>query len=250
MTGHGYVSGANPEQLRFGAICGVVGVAVQIVMDRLHPHEADPNNSVAAFREYSMSDNWVAVHIGQLIGTLLIALALWSLYRSLAGQAGFPGSLADIGAITTIALSTIFAVLMAVDGVALKGAIDAWVAAPPAEERSAFLIADTVRWVEKGLVAFFQLINGVALLSLGLSVVLSGRRGRWLGWFGTIGGVGFLATGILVAHTGFAGVAGLPYLPTLVFVLGNSVQLWRRAALSTPEGEQKDGLLGGDGKVA
>ncbi len=39
-------------------------------------------------------------------------------------------------------------VLQAVDGVALKQAVDAWVSAPDAEEAARFASAETVRWLE------------------------------------------------------------------------------------------------------
>jgi hypothetical protein len=62
--------------LRLGAVLGLLGFVVQIVMDRLHPHRVAPNDSVNVFREYAGSDIWTAVHIGQFVGTLLIVLSL------------------------------------------------------------------------------------------------------------------------------------------------------------------------------
>ena len=47
--------GVDRALLRLGAIVGVVGVVLQVVMDRLHPHRVDPNNSAAVFREYAES---------------------------------------------------------------------------------------------------------------------------------------------------------------------------------------------------
>src|SRR5687768_10044623 len=69
--------------LRLGAAAGVSGVVLQIAMALLHPSHADPNDSVAAFREYAASDLWTAVHIGQFVGTVLIALGLLAFARTM-----------------------------------------------------------------------------------------------------------------------------------------------------------------------
>lgn len=62
--------------LRIGAVAGMLGVVLQVALDRLHPPQADPNDSLAAFREYAGSSDWTAVHLGQYLDVLLIALAL------------------------------------------------------------------------------------------------------------------------------------------------------------------------------
>lgn len=57
--------------LRLGAAFGALGVVLQIITDRLHPHRVDPNDSAAVFREYATSDIWTAVHIGQFAWNLV-----------------------------------------------------------------------------------------------------------------------------------------------------------------------------------
>ncbi|GAA3510714.1 hypothetical protein [Georgenia daeguensis] len=47
-------------------------------------------------------------------------------------------------------VAAVFAVQMAVDGVALKGAVDTWVNAAEADRQAAFVAAEAVRWTEKG----------------------------------------------------------------------------------------------------
>ena len=41
--------------LRLGATLGALGVVMQIVMDRLHPHAVDPDNSTAVFRDIALA---------------------------------------------------------------------------------------------------------------------------------------------------------------------------------------------------
>ncbi len=223
----------NPALLRVGALAVVSGVAVEVVMQFLHPSKADPNDSVAAFEEYAHSSIWADVHIGQFAGTLLIVLGLVALSRALSRQPGLPGALAIVGGVTAILVAAVFAVQMAVDGVALKGAIDAWTHAAPADKAAAFQVADGIRWIEKALSSFFHLVNGATLLALGLSMALGRAYPRWLGWIGAIAGIGFLAGGRTVAHTGFSAQAGtvlqVALLLSLVFMIGSSVAMWRRS---------------------
>jgi hypothetical protein len=128
----------------------------------------------------------------------------------------------------------VFAVQMAVDGVALRGSIDAWLAAPPAQRDAAFLVANAIRDLEKGLSGFFHLLNGLALLTLGTAVASSRIYPRWLGIFGVLAGVGFMSGGVVTAHTGFSPEAGTVLSPALiaglVFVVGTCMSMARRSS--------------------
>jgi Domain of unknown function (DUF4386) len=220
--------------LRLGAVAGTLGIVLQVVMDRLHPHGVDPNDSAAVFREYAGSHDWTWVHIGQFAGTLLIIVGLIALARSLSRQAGVAGALGVVGAVTGMLVAAVFAVQMAVDGVALKAAIDAWTGASGADQAAAFQVAESVRWTEKGLGGFFQMVEGVTLLTLGLSVALGRRYPRWLGWVGVVTGVGIIAGGTMTAHSGFSAAAGLILTPATVllavFLVGIFIVMWRRSA--------------------
>src|SRR3954453_24015971 len=168
--------------MRIGAITGVAGIAVQVAMNFLHPSHADTKKSLQVFEEYSHSTNWPGVHIGQFLGTFLIALSLIALARVLSRQRGLPGALARVGPVTAVMLATIFPVQMAVDGVALRSTIETWASATGAEKTSAFQVAEGIRALEKALSAFFHLNNGFTLLALGVSVALGHLYARWLGW--------------------------------------------------------------------
>ena len=77
-------------------------------------------------------------------------------------------------AVMAVVSAAVFAVQMAIDGVALKAAIDAWEAASStADATAAYRVAESVRSVEKGLSALFNLVNGLTLLSLGAGLCSS-----------------------------------------------------------------------------
>lgn len=216
--------------MRLGAAAGMTGVVGQLVLELfLHPSGADPNDSAAAFREYAASTSWTAVHLGQFAAFFLVSIALIALATRLRSHGGRAAGLAVVGALAVAVATAVFGVQMAVDGVALKHAVDAWTrAAPGGAQEAAFLVADGVRSIEKGLSALFHFSNGVALLLLGGAVATSCRR-PWLGWIGAAAGFGFLAGSWATAQTGFSSQASTILLPTgvlaLIFVIGVSASM-------------------------
>src|SRR6476646_12100124 len=228
----GGLPGPDRPMTRFAAAAGVLGVLVVVAMDQLHPGKAPPNDSAASFLEYSRSSTWTAVHIGQCTGALLLSLMLLTVARLGAVRRGAVGVLASVGGLAAVLYAAVFAVQMAVDGVALKGAVHRWVTATGAgEKQAAFLTASALRDLEKGLAGFFQLLGGTSLLALGLSIAIGGLLPRWLGWVAVVAGAGLVAGGVLTAHTGFSSAASAvllgPSVLLLVFVLGASVPMWR-----------------------
>src|ERR687895_97565 len=112
----------RPERtlLRIGAALAVSGIVLLVLSGFLHPAQADPGNSAAAFQEYSASDLWIAVHLIQFFSALFILGALVALYRSIVREQGTATALAWLGVASAVASIAVAAVLQAVDGIALK----------------------------------------------------------------------------------------------------------------------------------
>jgi hypothetical protein len=223
----------SPTQLRLGTAALVTGLLSQIPLGAMHPHRENANDSVAAFHEYARSGDWVLVHLGQFLGLTLATIGLVAMATSLGRHRGVASFLGLAAAVMAVVSAAVFAVQMAVDGVALKAAIDAWEAASStADATTAFRVAESVRSVEKGLSALFNLVNGLTLLSLGAGLSLGGGRGRRLGWIAAVAGVGFVAVGFLTARTGFSHEATSVALPAtgalLVFAVGMTFAGWRQ----------------------
>jgi hypothetical protein len=226
---------AAPERatLRLGAIAGILGIAAQIWLSGLHAGRTDPNLSPQVFLEYAASGSWTLVHIGQYVGTFLIVLALVVLFRSMRRETGPAAAFATVGIVAATMVLAVFAVQMAVDGVALRETIAAWVTAPEIQKPAAFYVADGVRWIEKGLSAFFHLNNGTTLVALGLAVALGTTYARWLGVVGVAAGVAIIAGGVVAAQTGFspeaAQILGPASIGAAVFLVGICISMWRHA---------------------
>jgi hypothetical protein len=185
-----------------------------------HPTGAEDHH-VAIFKKYAASDAWEATHLAEFM-LILVALAwLLVLCRALRPQAPYLTLLAS-GAL--IASAATWAVLQAVDGVTLKQAVDAWVAAPGAEKATRFADAETVRWIEWGLQASFRVLLGVAFLLVGAATV-SRLVPTWLGMLLGVAGLLSVIVGVSVAYagleSGFQDAVGIALqLVVLAFVVG------------------------------
>lgn len=216
---------------RTGGIAAVVGALTLLVATLLHPMSANPNDPSAAFAEYAADSIWIASHLGQFLGILILGAALAAL--SLTMDAGRPAAWGRIGALGAAAGVAATAALQAVDGVALKVMVDRWAAATGDAQVRAFEGAFVVRQIEIGLASMVSLLFGLTILVFGVAMLSSRRFPRWLGWVGIAGGVGNVAAGVAQAHTGFSGLAMSVSMTAssvlLVWAVALGVAMWRLA---------------------
>jgi hypothetical protein len=216
-----------------GAACAMGGSGLLLLGTFLHPMGADPHQSVAAFTEYAADPLWVASHLTQLAGIALMIAALLILAKQL--EAGSSDMWSRLGAAGAIASLAVAAALQAVDGIALKVMVDAWAAASAAQKEITFQVAFAVRQVEVGLASMFSLLMGLTVTVYGLALVAGRTYPKWMGGLAIIGGVPTAVGGVVMAHTGFSGMAmainmvASPIL--LAWMLALGVLMWRRRGL-------------------
>ena len=160
--------------LRLSAVLLVAGLLLSLAAGQLHPARENPNDHPAVFAEYAADPGWTAVHLGQFAGMALIVAGLLALYFSLDLPPGTTGWVARLGAVSSSIALGLYAVLQAVDGVALKRAVDAWVAAPEAEKAARFASAEAVRWLEEAVRSYQDILLGLAFVLLGAALVRIG----------------------------------------------------------------------------
>ena len=158
---------ANRLTTRVGAVLFLLGLVLLVISTELHPAHENPMDNPAVFREYAQSDLWVAVHLGQWVGFLLVVGGLVALSFSLAIREDAAAAVARFGLAAAVTTGASFTILQAVDGIALKRAVDAWANAPPDQQVAAFAAAEAIRWIEIG-------VNSLAFSLVGLSLVLYG----------------------------------------------------------------------------
>ncbi len=189
---------------RIGGVSAIVGAVVLFAATMLHPMEAQPGNAPAAFAEYALDRHWVATHLGQLLGVVLMASGMVALsWKLRAGRAGAWALLAGLLAVASVSLA---GALQAVDGVALKVMVDRWVEAASGRE-VVFEAAFGVRQIEVGLASLMAMFFGLTVLLYGVALLLSPLGPGWLGVFGVLAGAGTLSASIVQAHAGFSDLA-------------------------------------------
>src|SRR5919106_821124 len=127
---HETTSQSERPLLRIGSITFLTGLAIFIISTTVfHAGREDPTNHPLVFAEYANSSTWIAAHIGQFVGDILIfAGGFVALFRLLVQSESMTtvSVLAWIGFTTAIIAASTVSILQAVDGIALKRAVDSW----------------------------------------------------------------------------------------------------------------------------
>jgi len=222
---------ADRPLLRLSATLLFVGELLSLLVGLLHPSHENPNNHSAVFAEYATSTNWTAVHLGQFVGMAVIIAGLLVLFFALnvhAGTAGWAGRFAAVSAVVALAL---YGVLQAVDGVALKQAVDAWASAPVAEKAARFASAESIRWMEWAVRSYHSFLFGLALVLFAAAIVGTARIPRLIGYLMGLSGLTYLVQGWILGSEGFSATNTIPQLLAYLFVFAWSIWLlilaWR-----------------------
>lgn len=223
---------------RMGTVAFIVGIVVFFGSTAFHASREDPTDHPSVFAEYAESDTWIAAHIGQFAGGMLITAGFVALYRFLQAktQSGTVSALALLGLITAIITAGVIAILQAVDGISLKMAVDSWAAAPAEEKMAAFRVAEGIRWTEIGINSIFRILQGSTAIIFSIAIMIrSGPLPRWVGGVGLFAGVTTIVAGLNVAYVGFAATLGGISIAILssyfAWIVIMGVYMWRRGAL-------------------
>ena len=137
--------------------------------------------------------------------------------------------IAAAGAIASLALA---AALQAVDGIALKNMVDAWAAAPASQKEGIFHAAFAVRQIEIGLASMLSLAWGLTTTMYGVALLGDERYPKWFAGVAIVGGVPTMVAGVVMAYTGFSGLAMAINMPAnlllLLWMLALGGLMWRR----------------------
>lgn len=189
-------------QLTAAGLLILIGAITNTIVSSFHPSEQDPNNHPAVFAEYAASTDWIWVHYGQFAAVLLLLSGFVVLHKVAAG--GSPRIVDQLAFVAILMSAAALTVLQAVDGVALKHAVDAWAAATGPEQIARFGDAETVRWLEWGVNSFFYSLVGLMVGLFGLAIVTRTVVPRWLGWSAVLCGLGLIINAVPVGFRGFA----------------------------------------------
>jgi hypothetical protein len=229
------------KALRLSAVLLLVGFTLYVVAGLLHPGREPANNHRAVFAEYASSASWTAVHLGQFAAMAVVIAGLLVLYFALDVRTGNSAWCARLGAVSAAVALGLYGVLQAVDGVALKQAVDAWASAPEAEKAARFASAETIRWLEWGTRSYQTFMFGLTLILLGSAAALTARLPRPLGYLMVLSGLAYVAQGWVLGSEGFSATNTFAILAGYVLILAWIIWLlvvaWRmKESIAAPAG--------------
>lgn len=225
--------------LRMGSVAFLAGIVIFMVSTiGFHAGTRNPMDNPAVFAVYAQSDPWIAAHIGQFAGLMLIyAGGFVALHRLLVkSESGIASALAWFGLVTAILVASTYAILQAVDGIAQKLATSSWYAIPPSstagsqeeEKAIAFRVAEGIRWTEIGINSYFRMLQGAVGIIFGVAIAKSALS-RWIGAVGIAVGIVSIAAGVVTAYIGFSEPVSNIWAVTLylwIIILG--IFMWRK----------------------
>jgi hypothetical protein len=227
------LQGSNTDYklLRLSATLLVVGEVLSILVGLLHPDHEIANSHTAVFAEYASSSTWTAVHLGQFAGMAIIIAGLLTLFFAFNVRSGLSGWAGRLGVVAASVSLALYGLLQAVDGVALKQAVDAWASAPESEKVARFASAEVIRWLEWGSRSYQTLMLGVSLLLFATLVVGLARIPRPIGYLMALSGIAYLAQSWVLGSEGFSANNSLPTLLSYIAFIVWSIWLlliaWR-----------------------
>jgi hypothetical protein len=215
--------------LRFSAILLVVGVVMFILVTVLFHPGGIPNDDAGTFRVYANSTYWYLVHALQFAGNVIIVLGLLALFSGLNVKSGPVGVLNRFAAYSAVASLAAFAAVYAVDGIALREAIDAWLNAPPPTQSAYFAVAEGLRVLEWGVRSFSDYLTGLSLVLFATVIMLTARISRPVGIIMGLTGLGFIVRGYTYGLTITTGLYSNP--PAInealtIFVIDLGLLVW------------------------
>jgi len=207
-----------------------VGQLLYIVVTQFHAG-GDANNHRAIFAVYAGSGIWTAVHLAQFASMAILLAGLYALFGTLDAWAGTPTWVGRFGTAAAVTALALYGALQAVDGVALKQAVNAWASAPEAERAARFASAEAIRWLEWGMRSYHDFALGLALLLGAASVLRTTPIPRAMAYLMGLSGLTYLVQGWVAGSEGFSlsqSVAiVLAWVLSLAWMIWMVVVAWR-----------------------
>ncbi|TPI74655.1 hypothetical protein [Mesorhizobium sp. B2-8-9] len=189
--------------LRLSASLLLVGQILYVIVTLFHAG-GDANNHPVIFEGYAASGAWAVVHVAQFACTAILLAGLLTLFFGLNLQGETARWTGRFGAVLTVVSFALCGVVLAVDGVALKQAVLAWVKAPEAEKAARFATAEAIRWLEWGTRSYAAFALGLAFVLLAVTVARTAKIPRPIAYLMALSGLAYWVQGWTAGSDGFS----------------------------------------------
>jgi hypothetical protein len=191
------------EALRLSATLLLVGQVLYIVVTLFHTG-GEANNHHAIFAAYAASMIWTAVHAMQFLCMAVFLAGLFALFFALDVPTATARWAGRFGAAMTVVTLALCGAVLAVDGVALKQAVNAWESAPETEKAARFAAAELARWLEWGMRSYENFTLGLAVILFAVAIARTKWMPRPIAYLMGLSGIAYLAQGWTAGMEGFS----------------------------------------------
>ncbi|HZT69320.1 MAG TPA: hypothetical protein VFC10_06190 [Terriglobia bacterium] len=190
------------RSLRLSGTLMLAGQLLYIIVTLFHAG-GDANNHHDIFAIYAANAIWTTVHLAQFAAMAILLAGLFALFFALDNQARPARWAARFGAATTVATLALYGVVQAVDGVALKQAVNAWANAPETEKAARFATAEALRWLEWGTRSYQNFALAFAFLLFAAALARTAGMPRLVASLMALSSLTYVAQGWIGATEGF-----------------------------------------------
>jgi hypothetical protein len=184
---------ADRKLLLFSAVLLLDGEVVYQVAQQFHAGSGITANEV--FASYAASPSWALVHEAQFAGSAMVLFGLLALFFALKATSGLVGVVNRFAAASAVAALAFFGAVYAVDGIALKQAVDAWVSAPASQQPVFYAVVQGIRGVEWAMRGYVDFTAGLSLVLFAIVIASTARISRPIGYIMGLSGLAYIAQG-------------------------------------------------------
>jgi len=194
---------AQQTLIRIGALSSIVGAIIFMFANIAHPRSPNIEVNQAQIETVANSSIWLTDHLLLFLGGFLLLGGFVAIQRSITSGVG--AAWAQLGYVSAIVSTSVWTVLMAVDGITSKVVHSAWATAPLAEKATALRIADMMENIDIGIFSLYIVVFfGITFILYGLAVAQSDTYPQWLGWVAVVLAVACLVVGVVQVYTGLS----------------------------------------------
>jgi hypothetical protein len=197
------VTAPRGKLLRLSAWLLLAGQVLYVAITLFHAG-GPANDHQVIFAAYAASASWTAVHVAQFLCMSILLAGFLTLFFAMDTPPGAASWSSRVGAAMALVSLALYGAVLAVDGVALKQAVNAWASAPEAEKAARFASAETMRWLEWGMRSYENFALGLTLLLFAATLLRSAWAPRLLALLMALSGLAYFAQGWTAGSEGFS----------------------------------------------
>lgn len=189
--------------IRIGSVSAVIGAIIFMIANIVHPRSPNIEVYQAQIETVAHSQIWITDHLFLLMGGFLLLGGLIAVRHSIA--TGVAAAWAQLGYVSALISTSLWAVLMGLDGIASKAVHNSWAVASVEEKIIALRVAEMMEEIDVALFSLYIILFfGITFFLYGVAVSMSDAYPKWLGWVAIILAVASFVVGVIQTYAGLS----------------------------------------------